>query len=77
MGLLKISCSCGRTWEVYGHQVKDKFANQCPHCFSAIDRQTWDNQIIPAFGETQDANRELMKDSMGYHKPLFQVEFLV
>lgn len=77
MGFLKILCSCGRTWEVYGHQIKDDRINQCPHCFSMIDRQTWDNQIIPAFGEMQDANRELVKDSTGYNSKLFQVEFLM
>lgn len=77
MGYLKISCgSCGGKWEVYAHQVKDERANQCPHCFAEIDRQTWERQIIPAFGEMEDANRELVKDSTGYHGPLFKVGYL-
>lgn len=77
MGYLKLTCGeCGREWEVYAHQMEDERANQCPHCFAEIDRQTWDQQIVPAFLGMDDANRELMKDSTGYHKPLFHANYL-
>lgn len=76
MGYLKIHCDrCGGAWEVYAHQVKDERANQCPHCFWEIDRQTWERQIVPAFCALDDANRELAKDSIGYHAPFFWVEY--
>ena len=29
-----------------------------------IDSQTWERQILPAFGEFQDMNRELIKDNL-------------
>jgi hypothetical protein len=75
---LKIYCDvCGGNWEVYQRDdwTSDK-ARQCPHCFAKIDRQTWNKQIIPAFAATADANAELVKDSTGYHKPLFTVDFI-
>ena len=76
MGYLKIHCDrCGGSWEVYAHQLKDDRANQCPHCFVEIDRQTWNRQIIPAFGAQDDANRELLKDHTGYRMPLCWVEY--
>ena len=75
---LKIYCDvCGGTWEIYQRDNwKDDKARQCPHCYSKIDRQTWNDQIIPAFTLAADANAELVKDSTGYHKPLFTVDFI-
>lgn len=51
------------------------YARTCPHCFKAIERQTWEKQIIPAFHALDDANREIVKDSSGYHTPLFEVSY--
>lgn len=75
MGVLKIHCDyCGGSWEAYPQQGAPK-ARYCPHCGQAIDRQLWDKFILPAFGELDDANRELFKHSTGYHTPLFQVDY--
>ena len=78
MAYLRIHCDvCGGTWEVYHRDNwKDDKARQCPHCFSKIDRQTWEKQILPAFGAVQDANAELFKDSTGYHTPLFTFDVI-
>ena len=56
--------------------MKDERANQCPHCFAEVDRQTWTRQIVPGFGHMEDANRELLKDSTGYDSPLFGVDYI-
>jgi len=78
MAFLRIHCeACGGTWEVYQRDDwKDDRARACPHCFAEIDRQTWHNHILPAFGMMADANAELFKDSTGYHKPLFSVDVI-
>ena len=55
--------------------ISGNYARTCPHCFKAIEKQTWDKQIIPAFLAMSDANRELVKDSSGYHTPLFEVSY--
>ena len=84
MGYMCIKCHyCGGTWEVYGRSItgvsgatiSGNYARTCPHCFKAIEKQTWDKQIIPAFLAMSDANRELVKDSSGYHTPLFEVSY--
>lgn len=76
MGYLKIHCDrCSGVWEVYAHQIKDERTRQCPHCHAEIDKQTWERQIVPAFGALDDANRELLKDHTGYHVPRFWVEY--
>ena len=76
MGFLKVRCEhCGAAWEVYAHQIHQEQANQCPHCFSEIDRQTWDRQIVPAFGALDDANREIVKDYLGYGAQMFRVDY--
>lgn len=85
MGYMRIKCHyCGGTWEVYGRSVTGVSSptiisgdcpRTCPHCFKAIEKQTWDKQIIPAFLALDDANRELVKDSSGYHTPLFEVNY--
>ncbi len=75
---IKIHCgACGFTWAVYGRDNwNSETAGQCPNCFAKIDRQVWEKQIIPAFAAAQDANAELYKDSTGYKRPLFTVDFV-
>lgn len=77
MGYMRIKCHyCGGSWEVYGRSVTNgDYARTCPHCFKAIERQTWEKQIVPAFHALDDANRELVKDSSGYNTPLFEVSY--
>lgn len=76
MAYMKIHCGyCSDSWEIYHRDNwKDDSARTCPHCFQKIDRQTWDNQVLPAFAAVHDANAELFKDHTGYHKPLFTVD---
>ena len=78
MAYMRIHCEmCGGTWEVYQRDDwKDDRARQCPHCFREIDRQIWDKEILPAFGAASDANAELFKNSTGYYKPIFTVDFM-
>ena len=74
MGYMRIKCHyCGGTWEVYGRSVTN--GDYARTCLKAIEKQTWDKQIIPAFYALDDANRELVKDSSGYHAPLFEVSY--
>lgn len=78
MAYMRIHCDyCGQKWEIY---ERDNFnhwkARMCPHCGSKIDEQTWQRQILPGFGQIADANRELMKDHTGYHRPLFTVDVI-
>lgn len=78
MVYLRIHCAaCGGVWEVYHRDNwnNDK-ARQCPHCSAEIDRQTWEKQILPAFGAVHDANAELFKDHKGNDKPLFYVDVI-
>ena len=78
MGMIRIHCGyCGGTWEVYGRDEWGKTAARtCPHCDSRIDGQTWEKQILPAFGAMMDGNRELVKDHTGYNQPLFAVDYI-
>lgn len=78
MAYLLIHCDvCGGQWEIYH---RDDFnadkARQCPHCFNSIDKQTWTNQVLPAFGLVHDANAELYKDHAGYNRPLFSFDVI-
>ena len=76
MGVMKINCGyCSGSWEVYSRDMKYDKARTCPHCLQHIERQTWEKQILPAFGMLDDVNRELFKDHTGYHKPLFSVSY--
>lgn len=77
MGMLRIHCDqCGGAWEVYGRDNwHDRNARTCPHCGHKIERQTWEGQILPAFGAMMDANRELIKIRAD-HGPLFTVDYL-
>jgi len=78
MAYLRIHCEvCGGTWEVYHRDDwKDHRARQCPHCFSKIDRSTWEREVVPAFNSVQDANAELFKDHTGQHVPLFTFDVI-
>ena len=78
MGHLKIYCdSCGSTWNVYSRDDwKDRRFRQCPVCGVCIERQTWERQILRAFGEMEDSTRELLKDHTGSHMPLFTVSYI-
>ena len=77
MGYLRIHCSnCRRRWAVYDRDNwRSESSRTCPHCETKIDAQTWENQVLPAFGMMGDANRELFKDT-GYEKPLFRVDYI-
>ena len=77
MAYIKIYCDkCGQTWEVYERSIHDRLSRQCPHCLSEIESQTWDGQIVPALGQVSDANRELMRDHLGYHVPVFTFDVI-
>lgn len=78
MAYLRIHCDvCGGTWEVYHRDNwNDDKARQCPHCFSKIDRQTWQKEVLPAFGAVNDANAELFKEHTGRHVPLFTFDVI-
>lgn len=78
MGYLRIHCSnCRRRWAAYARNSWQSAASRtCPHCEAQIDAQTWEKQVLPAFGMMGDANRELIKDHTGYHTPLFRVDYI-
>ena len=68
MTYMEIHCgSCGRAWRV---EISDNYhqdtARTCPRCGQQIDRQTWNNQVLPALGTVHDANFELARDATGY-----------
>ena len=77
MAFLKIHCgNCGKSWEVYQRDMKKEQSRQCPHCMSEIDSQTWSTQIIPSLCMVSDANRELIKNHLGYQETLFKVDVI-
>ena len=78
MGHLSIHCdSCGSDWIVYHRDDwKHWKARTCPVCGKSIDQGTWERQILRAFGEMEDANRELMKDHAQYHGSMFTVSYI-
>lgn len=77
MGYLKIRCTrCGKKWKVRANEEFDgDLARTCPECGAQIDEQTWNNQVLPAFGCFEDANRELHKDALGYGLTRFKVSY--
>lgn len=76
MGHLICKCdNCGTNWTIYHRDSKNRTAKTCPMCGESIDGQTWEKQILPAFGAMEDANRELYKDHVGYHGTLFTVGY--
>ncbi len=78
MGMLKIHCGCCRqTWDLYNRGDYHRHVKRtCPHCGSKIDGQTWEKQILPAYGAMLDANRELIKDHTGYGQPIFTIDYI-
>lgn len=65
MVYMEVHChSCGVSWKV---GIADDYhrdgARTCPGCGRAIDRQTWERQVLPALGTVQDANFELARDA--------------
>lgn len=75
MGFIRVHCGyCSDTWDVYDRDKTNPLANQCPHCFKEIDRQTWEKQIIPAWAAMDYAGRELFKDHTGFGVPLFHID---
>ena len=65
---MEIHChSCGISWKA---GIADDYhrdgARTCLKCGKAIDRQTWEKQVLPALGTVQDANFELAGDAAGY-----------
>lgn len=77
MNYMKIKChSCENDWTVYDRDNwKADTARTCPNCHRQIDRQTWHNSILSAFGAAMDASRVLQNDHTGYCQPLFSVDF--
>lgn len=78
MAYMRIHCDvCGGAWEVYHRDSwNDDKARQCPHCFSKIDRQTWQREVLPAFNAVNDANAELFKEHTGQHTALFSFDVI-
>ena len=78
MAYMRIHCGyCGQAWEVYERDNwNSQNARTCPHCFKRIDGQTWEEQILPGFGQVADANRELLKIHTGYHLPVFTFDVI-
>lgn len=78
MSYMRIQCDyCGGKWEIYHRDNwKDTKARTCPHCQRSIDERTWERQVLPTFNMVEDTNAELYKDHVGYHTPLFQIEFV-
>lgn len=77
MAYLRIHCDyCGQTWEVYERSMHDEHSRECPHCHSKIEDRTWTGEVLPALGQAMDANRELLKDHLGYHTPVFSFDVL-
>lgn len=75
MTYMSIYCGyCGKRWEVYQRDNwKDERARTCPHCFHEIDAQTWERDVLPAFGAALDCNAELFKNHKG---SIFAVDFI-
>ena len=78
MGHLSIHCGgCGSDWIVYHRDdFKDWKARTCPVCGKTIDSQTWEKNVLRAFGEMEDANMELVKDHAQTHGTLFTVSYI-
>lgn len=78
MGRLKIHCcNCGCEWDVYHRDNwKDWKSRTCPSCGEEIDPETWENQILNAFGEMEESNIELQKDHDQQHKTMFLVGYM-
>lgn len=75
---IQVKChGCRKVWEVYPRGEWQNENNAvCPFCGLQIEPQTWEREIVPAFGAFLDANRELLKDVTGYGAPRFKVNFI-
>lgn len=73
MAFMRIHCGvCGRVWEVYNHgNWKADSARTCPGCFAEVDKTHWEQNILPVFGEMNDAERDMMKS-----EPIFSVDII-
>lgn len=77
MAYMNIECDyCGGKWDVYERNFTDEKNRICPHCRQKIDEGIWNEQILPSFGSFVDMNCDLIRESTGYHTPLFQVHFI-
>ena len=78
MGHLSIHCGgCGSDWIVYHRDdFKNWKARTCPVCGKATNPQTWEKQVLRAFGEMEDAGMELVKDHTQLHGTLFTVGYV-
>lgn len=78
MGHLSIYCDgCGADWRVYHRDDwKHWKSRTCPVCGKSINPETWEHDVLRAFGEMEDANLELMKDNAQYHGALFTVDYV-
>lgn len=77
MVLMRIYCECGTVWTIeQGDNWRADTMRQCPNCHAQIDRDIWEREILPAFGAVADANAELQKDSLGYHRPRFDFDVM-
>ena len=61
---------------MYQRDKENEKARQCPHCFSKIDANVWAKEILPAFGKTQEANADLLKEHVTHGKPLFTFDII-
>lgn len=80
MSYMQIHCKhCRKHWKVnFTDNWKLDAARTCPHCGMQIDYQTWERQVLPAFGAFHDANFELARDATGYYnKTPFTVSMLL
>ena len=77
MGVLKVQCyKCRSRYQINAGMIHHIEANKCPYCFAELPRDTWERIVVPAFGELEDANRELYKEHSGYiDTPLFQIGY--
>ena len=77
MIVMRLHCgACGGTWEVYTRQRDSKTARICPHCEHKINRDTWEDKILPAFQAAGAANLALVSDSVNNHTGDFEVDFI-
>ena len=78
MGYLKIKChSCGGTWEVYSRDIHNRYdrARRCPFCDKSIEKDVWNEQVIPTYLAMSDTNMVLSKEHTQYHRPLFEISY--
>ena len=76
MAFIRIHCDvCGRTWEAYMMRQEPK-GRECPHCFARIDKDIWENAVVPAAEAVQHANESLYRAHMNNHQALFSMDVI-